>query len=73
LTKDFSLLSEEETLQQALEDGGLLEKRETLTQEIAKLEETKPLFKDQILSFIHRFTKPTFEKEQRRGERAYKE
>lgn len=63
LTKDFSLLSEEETLQQALEKGGLLEKRETLTQEISKLEETKPLFKDQILAFVHRFTKPTFERE----------
>ena len=57
LTKDFALLSEEESLRQALEEGGLLEKRETLTREISQLEETKPLFKDQILAFVHRFTK----------------
>ena len=71
LTKDFALLSEEESLRQALEEGGLLEKRETLTREISQLEETKPLFKDQILAFVHRFTKPNFEREKGRGERDY--
>jgi hypothetical protein len=72
LTRNLALQSEEDTIRQALEERGLLEKRETLTQEISQLEETKPLFKDQILAFVHRFTKPTFEREQGRGERAYK-
>lgn len=72
LTGNLALPSEEESLRQALEEGGLLEKRETLAQEISKLEETKPLFKEQILSFVHRFTKPTFEREQGRGEWVYK-
>jgi hypothetical protein len=73
LTRNLALPSEEDAIRQALEERGLLEKRQAFVQEIAKLEETKPLFKDQILSFVHRFTKPTFEREKGRGERAYKE
>jgi hypothetical protein len=72
LTRNLALPSEEDAIRQALEDRGLLEKRESLTQEIANLEETKPLFKNQILSFVQRFIKPNFEREKGRGELVYK-
>jgi hypothetical protein len=68
LTKSFALQSEGDSIQQALEDSGLFEKKEYFLQQMENLEKIKPLFKDQILAFVYRFTKSTFQREEGRGE-----